>query len=483
VIAIPSGRALSARERFALETLIDLSRLLWLEGDAEDVVRLTVDDAVVPQPDVAGCSAARWHMRVADGEVRIPRTVLTVVTDVAGAGSEQRATGVDRYERVPSSQNPLVAAGLERQPVISLAAAELRRAAIAAAAGRRPVRLLQPWPEGRRWAAALTHDVDVMRWWPLFLGLRLAELLKKGELRRAAAAIAAGALAVGRSPVRRALAALLDLEESRRIAATWFFICGTPTLRSVRAGDVTYVPESRAVRELLASLAKHGHEVGLHGSFATMRSAPAFGEQRSRLARLSGSAVPGVRQHYLRMRPGATQREMVAAGFSYDATWGFPDRNGFRLGTADVLGAWDESAGQPLELDLMPLIWMDRAQSKYAGIERPEAWIDDAVELASRCRDVEGLWVGLWHPNLTAALGYPGAAAAYRDLLARLSTMDPWVAPLGQIRDWRRVRRSTRALGVRPDGSVDARCSGRSAVGFPRLEDHAGTTREAVVGR
>src|SRR5256885_8202858 len=49
--------------------------------------------------------------------------------------------------------------------------------------------------------------------------------------------------------------------------------------------------------------------------------------------------------------------------------------------------------------------WMDRALSKYRGVEDPERWVAAGLALARACRDVEGLWVGVWHPNLTAPLG------------------------------------------------------------------------------
>jgi hypothetical protein len=34
------------------------------------------------------------------------------------------------------------------------------------------VRLAEPWPEGRRWAAVFTHDLDVVALWPVFAAAR-----------------------------------------------------------------------------------------------------------------------------------------------------------------------------------------------------------------------------------------------------------------------------------------------------------------------
>jgi hypothetical protein len=103
-----------------------------------------------------------------------------------------------------------------------------------------------------------------------------------------------------------------------------------------------------------------------------------------------------------------------------------------------------------------PVTWMDRALSKYAGVEDPEAWISEGVSLGEKCREVNGLWVGVWHPNLTPALGFPGAPEAFAALLDRLLAREPYMAPLGRLVEWRIARRSVRVRGIRPDGRPDA---------------------------
>ena len=124
----------------------------------------------------------------------------------------------------------------------------------------------------------------------------------------------------------------------------------------------------------------------------------------------------------------------------------------------------------PLELDEVPFAWMDRALSKYRGVERPDAWVDDARPLISACQDVEGLWVGVWHPNLTAPLGFPGAPAAFARLAQEISAADPYVASLDAIVAWRRARRGIRARQVAPDGRVELAGDTGRAAGRMRLE-------------
>jgi hypothetical protein len=476
--------ALTSAQRFGLELLVDLARLVPMEDPAADVPAIEVIDDSGPAADLRSLAAHRWGIQPGDGVVRVPRALLEMATEVAGAAAEQRTDARDQHDRVPSAENALVAAGVEREPVVSLAARELREAVLAAA-GRRAVRLVEPWPNGRRWAAAFTHDLDVVALWPVFAAARALELARKGEARQALAAGVAAVRAVPGDPVLGGLRWLLGLERALSIRSTWFVLCGTPTRHTVVAGDLTYRPESRRARTALREIAAGRHEIGLHGSFATIESMDELRTQRERLAALVGQEAVGVRQHFLRMRPGATQRAMLAAGFRYDATYGFPDRNGFRLGVADVAPAWDAEQQRPAGLNELPLVWMDRALSKYRGVEDPGAWVDDALALAEHCRALEGLWVGLWHPNLTPALGFPGAPAAYERLARTIATQEPHIATATQLSSWRTARRAVRAERLAPNGTVIASVrTDHSTIdnsGAPLvLEDAAGNRREVV---
>jgi hypothetical protein len=458
----PPAVALSPAEAYGLAVLVDLSRLVVLDDAAAapagspPVVTLYSGAPAPPAgggPGAQAVASLAAVIVVGDGAVTVPRALLRAVADVAGAAIEQAAGARDRYGRTPSAANPLVAAGVEREAVVSIASARLREAVVQAA-GSRPVRLFAPWPDGHRWCAALTHDVDVVAAWPAFAALRFVELVSKGQGRLAANVLAAAAGQTAGDPVWTGIQAVLDAEQRYGVTSTWFMLCGTPTAATFRAGDLTYRPESPAARRIMAAIGAGGHELGLHGSFATGDVGGAFSEQRVRLRALSGAPALGVRQHYLRMRPGATQRWMASAGFTYDATYGFPDRNAFRLGVVDVVPAWDAAAQQSLPIEEVPLVWMDRAQSKYQGIEDPDQWISDAMTLADVCRRAEGLWVGLWHPNLTAPLGFPGALAAFERLVAALAAERPYMAPLQRVTEWRSLRRSVRATAVGPDGAL-----------------------------
>jgi len=184
VLAVNPDASLTAAERFALDVLIDLSAVLRYEGTG-DVVQLRVVDGSSADDTAAALRARGWGITPSDGIVTVERALLRFVIDVAGAEDEQRSRAADRYQRVPATATRVVREAVEREPVVSRAAVALSHA-VRAAAGPRPVRLIDAWPNGRHWAAALTHDLDVVDWWPAFTLLRLTELARHGELARAA---------------------------------------------------------------------------------------------------------------------------------------------------------------------------------------------------------------------------------------------------------------------------------------------------------
>jgi hypothetical protein len=265
------------------------------------------------------------------------------------------------------------------------------------------------------------------------------------------------------------------------VRSSWVVLCGKPTLATARAGDLTYRPDAPATRRIFDAIRGAGHEIGLHGSFVTSDDHVQLVAQRTALRKLVKTEAAGVRQHYLRMRAATTPRGMAEAGFAYDSTYGFADRNGFRLGVADVVPLWDAERQAKVGIEEAPFTWMDRAMSKYQHVEEPKKWIDDALYLADRCRDVNGMWVGIWHPNLAPALGFPDAPAAYARLVAELVSRDAYVAPLAELVAWRRTRRSLRGRVIGEGAAVMVTAGGSETVAHRfTIRDASGRIDSAV---
>lgn len=470
----PRDEPLTSAEQFGLDLLIDLSRVVPVTVSSANIVHLEITDARRGTPTISECVARGWFIQPADGIARIDRSALRLICEIAGASREQATIERDRLGRIPSALSPLAGESLEREAVISRAAVLLRQAVIRAA-GNRIVRLVAPWPDGRRWAAAITHDLDVVSRWPIFTALRVAELTRKGDVGRLLDVVATATRTIGKDPVTDGVQSILDSEQKFGIRSTWFVLCGTPSFSSWTRGDLTYQPECARARGIFDDILRHGGEIGLHGSFETLERGGLFRAQRKRLSGITSSPIAGVRQHFLRLNPATTPGAMAEAGFAYDSSQGFADRNGFRLGVADIVPTWNAQTRSTIGFSEIPFCWMDRALSKYRGIEDPAVWIEDAMALATECRRVEGLWVGVWHPNLVPALGFPGAPEAFAALLGALSSEAPFFGTLRDVLEWRLMRRAARVQSVSADGEIVSQMAATSRFSV-LLEDGNGST-------
>src|SRR5579859_2549372 len=138
---------LTPAEQHGLDVLLDLSRLVRVRGTEFAVEIELVESA--NQTHLAECIARRWLLDVTDGRVRLPRSVLRIVTAISGAADEQRATARDKFGRVLAADNALVKVAAHDGPVLSQAARFLK-AAVIEAAGKREVLFVTPWPDRRR---------------------------------------------------------------------------------------------------------------------------------------------------------------------------------------------------------------------------------------------------------------------------------------------------------------------------------------------
>src|SRR5258705_3972179 len=108
MILLPPVGSVSGIERYGLDLLVDLSRLLPVgTGVSGDAVRVEIADRGPDSPSLRECIDHNWYMERSDGAVTVPRAVLGLVGAVAGAAAEQASTKRDRHGRVPPSENPL----------------------------------------------------------------------------------------------------------------------------------------------------------------------------------------------------------------------------------------------------------------------------------------------------------------------------------------------------------------------------------------
>lgn len=336
---------------------------------------------------------------------------------------------------------------------------------------------IPPVPDGYRFIACLTHDVDHPsirrhRWDHTTMGFLGRAILGsfrnwlRGRL--SIAGLARNWMAAARLPmVHLGLARdfwrdfddrYLELEQG--VPSTFFVIPfadrpgktrdgAAPGFRGARygAGDL-----ADSIRKLSAA----GCEVSLHGIDAWI-DADRGREELAEIRRLTGSPETGVRMHWLYYDRQQSPRTLEEVGASYDSTVGYNETAGYRAGTTQV---YKPLAAQTL-LEL-PLHAMDTAlfYPAYRDLSPREArdLLHQMVENAVR---FGGCLTINWHDRSTAPERLWGAC--YAELLDELKRRGAWFATAGQAVAWFRKRRSVVF-------EEDASGAGDSGDGLPGLK-------------
>jgi hypothetical protein len=230
--------------------------------------------------------------------------------------------------------------------------------------------------------------------------------------------------------------------------STFFLLDG---YRGRRHGT-RYSLNDPALREVGRRLLAEGCEIGVHGAYYDLNSPEGYRRSADRIGTAFGIRPAGIRNHMLRWSFPATWTAQAAAGFAYDATYGFCDRDGYRGGYPFPFYAPVETDQGRRPLVVLPLYMMDTALFRYLRLQGSEAE-DYAVASVMRACESGGLVSLLWHNNYFAEPEYADWEQVYGVLLDRLASRDPWCATGKAIARWWDRRAS---LSVRAEATAEA---------------------------
>lgn len=322
---------------------------------------------------------------------------------------------------------------------------------------------LEPlWPSGRRFAACVTHDVDVLapRSSPrqvlrhaaagLDRGARPRDLVRFARPPvRAVRAVAAG---MSTSPsTERTLELSMAVEARHGFAGSYFFT--VPAGRGGSRYDCTYALTDRCrfrgasttVADVIRTFAAEGFDFGLHGSYFSAVAPGMLEREREALERGTGLVVTTTRQHFLHWDIRRTPQLQAAAGFLADSTLGFNRAAGFRASTTLPFRHFDVAADAPLDLLEVPLVVEDSALlgpiAADCGPDRARVVVRELVDTT---REVGGVITFLFHPD---KLVRPEWLALYEETLSYAAESGAWLASLAELERWWTAR-ELKLLGV-----------------------------------
>ena len=246
------------------------------------------------------------------------------------------------------------------------------------------------YPDGKRFAVCLTHDIDsVFRTIPE-IGLNSAKSLYKRDLNGFSRSLKG--IFNKRNPLCN-FEEIMDLEDKYGAKSSFYFLALQP-------GDQDYSYDIMDLKDDIRNIQNRGWEVGLHGGHDAHNSYEKICDEKKRLEDALGSRVVGYRNHYLHFRVPDTWEHLAKAGFLYDTTFGYADCAGFRNGMCHPFRPYNLDTDAVIDILEIPLVVMDGTLfSSYMRLTPDEA-LSQVKCLIDRVAECRGVFTLLWHNSM-----------------------------------------------------------------------------------
>ena len=282
------------------------------------------------------------------------------------------------------------------------------------------------YPDGKRFAVCLTHDVDEI--YPPLKHTLLSTLtclkgLDFSGFKRQAFWKLHGK---EQSPYWN-FQEIMDLEEKYGARSSFYFLATDADIRRFRYNIEDLEGE-------LGQIVDRGWEVGLHGGYYAYNNLEEILREKERLERALGKAVTGYRNHYLRFQVPDSWETLEKAGFGYDTTLGYPDMVGFRNGMCHPFRPYNLYTETEVNILEIPLVIMDG--TLFDSVKSyDEAW-DVAKRLIDTVASCNGVLTLNWHTNNFNCPFRGSWPRLYENILEQCYRKGAWMASGNEVLRW-----------------------------------------------
>jgi len=277
-------------------------------------------------------------------------------------------------------------------------------------------RPLPSWPYGKKYAVALSHDIDypVMIKWieairyctknkPNINPVKIFDILFGKET-------------------------FWNFEKCMKLETTYclksaFYFCGYKgnLLRYLLyAPDPFYDVSGKKFSQVFETLKNHGFEIGMHASYLAYKSVNSFKAEKQKIESVLGKNITGNRHHYWHWnQDDAAQTSAIhnEIGLVYDSSICFEKHSGFRYGISSPFHLYDSNTSSRVDTLQLPPSLMDaqlfdfRKESKFTKYE------DMIDSLINNARSSSGVFVVDFHPRTLNNTLFPEWGDSYKYLL------------------------------------------------------------------
>ena len=279
------------------------------------------------------------------------------------------------------------------------------------------------WPGGKRFALAVTHDVDIARR-SVRGSIRL--LMKKSPPGRFRGLFDSVRSSAGNryNPYDR-ISEWIKIENDLGIKSTFFIFAGPRRHRD----DPKYKLDK--LSHPIDDIRRNGFELALHSGIGCYEG-ESLADSGSELKKHSGFSIVGLRPHYLSAHFPEYWRSAAESGFSYTSCLGFDDAIGHFDSIDLPFAPFDREEDTTIDIVEIPLAIMD------SGLIRDEAADSDEVisrgkELIDMTAESGGMIVLDWHQRTLYNPDYPGWGELFRKITDYALRKGAYSATMEQI--------------------------------------------------
>jgi len=182
---------------------------------------------------------------------------------------------------------------------------------------------------------------------------------------------------------------LMSLSEKINVKSYFFFMGG-----GVTENDSNYIKQKKITKNIINSIEKRDHYIGIHPSYATYNNSLELKKEIIKLEELSTNKIKFGRQHYLRFEIPTTWQIWEDHFMEFDSTLCYGDIDGFRCGVCYEYSTYNISIRKKLKLKEKPLIVMD---ANSVEIVTPKTMKKNVILLIDKVKKYQGEFVMLWH--------------------------------------------------------------------------------------
>jgi hypothetical protein len=300
---------------------------------------------------------------------------------------------------------------------------------------------LPRWPDGKRAAVCLGHDVDypeIIRW------LQPLRILLGQGLKGLKPALGV----VLKKNHNWHFRSWMELAKSYEMRTTFFFVPRQGSLVQYFMGlpDPFYNIETEKFREVFNQLRRENFEVGLHASYLAYQSVEKFRAEKARLEKASDGPVLGNHHHYWHMNPLDIEETLwmhEQVGFHYDSSLVHDRYIGWRRGISWPFYPFRQSLRRELRTLQVQNTWMD---DQLFGNKKHNPGDRQAIlrRLTERAVEQGGCITITMHEYIFDEELYPGWVEAFKQFMTYIKMRsDVWIASPGEIAEhWQKRYRT-----------------------------------------